>query len=81
MSSVHVGVLALQGGVAEHLGILNRMPGVTARRVLDTEQLSGVEGLIIPGGESSAVGTLLDGDERGRALKRAILSQIGRAHV
>ncbi len=76
MPGLHVGVLALQGGVAEHLEILNRIPGVTARKVLDAQQLSRVEGLIIPGGESSAVGTLLDGDERGRALKKAILERI-----
>jgi len=76
MPGLRVGVLALQGGVAEHLGILNLMPGVTASRVLDAEQLAAVDGLIIPGGESSAVGILLDTDERGRALKKAIMSRI-----
>jgi len=76
MSLLQIGVLALQGGVAEHLGILDRLPGVVTRRVLDTEQLAGVVGLIIPGGESSAVGILLDGDDRGRKLKKAILARV-----
>lgn len=65
---VRVGVLALQGGVSEHLTALERTGraeveagrgGVEVRRVLTPQDLEGLEGLILPGGESTAVGLLL----------------------
>lgn len=56
MSQYKVGVLALQGGFAEHLNILkhfgNRIVGVDVR---DSKTLSTVDALIIPGGESSTM--------------------------
>ncbi|MDP6509733.1 MAG: pyridoxal 5'-phosphate synthase glutaminase subunit PdxT [Dehalococcoidia bacterium] len=57
-NGTRVGVLALQGAFAEHLKALNRLKlsGIEVRRAADLEGLSG---LIIPGGESTAIGRLL----------------------
>jgi len=54
-----IGVLALQGAVSEHLEMLRRL-GCEALPVRDTETLSSVSGLILPGGESTTVGILLN---------------------
>ncbi len=54
-----VGVLALQGDVVEHLGALEES-GVQALAVKSKEDLGRVDGLIIPGGESTTVMKLLD---------------------
>ena len=52
-----VGVLALQGAFREHVHILQSL-GVEAHEVRLPEQLAGVDGLIIPGGESTTIGKL-----------------------
>ncbi|MEX1247398.1 MAG: pyridoxal 5'-phosphate synthase glutaminase subunit PdxT [Anaerolineales bacterium] len=52
-----IGVLALQGDFAEHLAMLARL-GVQAREVRLPEDLAGLDGLIIPGGESTTIGKL-----------------------
>ena len=52
-----VGVLALQGSFHEHSDILKRI-GVAVIEVRLPEQLQGVDGLIIPGGESTTIGKL-----------------------
>lgn len=52
-----VGVLALQGDVAEHLRIL--APLADARPVKHAHELADLDGLIIPGGESTTIGKLL----------------------
>jgi len=54
---MHIGVLALQGAFAEHLAILRRL-GVEASEVRLPEQLKSLDGLIIPGGESTTIGKL-----------------------
>ncbi|MBA1334192.1 MAG: Pyridoxal 5'-phosphate synthase (glutamine hydrolyzing), glutaminase subunit [Firmicutes bacterium] len=54
-----VGVLALQGSVQEHMEKLERIDGVTPVSVKSQKDLVGVERLIIPGGESTAIGKLL----------------------
>jgi pyridoxal 5'-phosphate synthase pdxT subunit len=53
-----IGVLALQGDVAEHQSMLERS-GAEAFAVKHTAQLDTLEGLIIPGGESTTIGKLL----------------------
>ncbi|MEJ5359687.1 MAG: pyridoxal 5'-phosphate synthase glutaminase subunit PdxT [Desulfobacterales bacterium] len=55
---MRIGVLALQGGVPEHLRHLRRL-GIEAREVRDAADLAGLAGLIVPGGESTAIGRLL----------------------
>ena len=52
-----VGVLALQGGVEEHIAVLEGL-GVTTRRVRLPQDLDGLDGIILPGGESSAIDKL-----------------------
>lgn len=54
-----VGVLALQGDVREHLAILTSM-GVAAAPVRTAEDLDDVDGLVIPGGESTTIGRLAE---------------------
>jgi pyridoxal 5'-phosphate synthase pdxT subunit len=52
-----IGVLALQGDFAEHISMLKKL-GVEATEVRLPEQLNGLDGLIIPGGESTTIGKL-----------------------
>ena len=54
-----VGVLALQGSVAEHIRSLSRIGGVEACEVKSISDLEKVSGLILPGGESTTIGKLL----------------------
>jgi len=56
---VTIGVLGLQGDVEEHLAMLERV-GVTATRVKTPHELAHADGLIIPGGESTTVGAMLN---------------------
>ncbi len=59
MAGKSIGVLALQGDFEKHLQSLARLgaPGVEVRSV---EQLQAVDGLIIPGGESTTMLRLMD---------------------
>jgi 5'-phosphate synthase pdxT subunit len=52
-----IGVLALQGDFAEHIAALRRL-GVETSEVRLAEQLADLDGLIIPGGESTTIGKL-----------------------
>lgn len=52
-----IGVLALQGDFAEHVAMLKRL-NVDASEVRLPEHLKGLDGLIIPGGESTTIGKL-----------------------
>jgi 5'-phosphate synthase pdxT subunit len=54
-----VGVLALQGDFAAHEAALQRL-GATTRPVRKIRQLDGLQGLVIPGGESTTLIKLLD---------------------
>jgi 5'-phosphate synthase pdxT subunit len=54
-----IGVLALQGDFAEHLVMLKSL-GVESVEVRLAEQLEGLNGLIIPGGESTTIGKLAE---------------------
>jgi pyridoxal 5'-phosphate synthase pdxT subunit len=54
-----VGVLAVQGAVSEHLSHLGRC-GIDAVAVKEKTALDKVSGLIIPGGESTTIGKLLE---------------------
>ncbi|MEV6226468.1 pyridoxal 5'-phosphate synthase glutaminase subunit PdxT [Saccharopolyspora shandongensis] len=59
MTKPVIGVLALQGGVAEHLAALERS-GADARPVRRAEELAAVQGIVLPGGESTTMTRLLD---------------------
>lgn len=52
-----IGVLALQGDFAEHIAMLKRL-NVDTKEVRLPEHLEGLDGLIIPGGESTTIGKL-----------------------
>lgn len=54
-----IGVLALQGDFEEHLNIVRNI-GVQSRDVRLPQDLHGLDGLIIPGGESTTIGKLAD---------------------
>ena len=58
MALPRIGVLALQGAVDLHVHALERL-GVEAVEVRRAEHLSRVDGLILPGGESSTISKLL----------------------
>jgi pyridoxal 5'-phosphate synthase pdxT subunit len=53
-----IGVLALQGDFREHAEILRRL-GVQPIEVRGVEDLEGLAGIIVPGGESTAIGNLM----------------------
>jgi len=57
-SGLRIGVLALQGDFAKHLEVLERL-GVQPVQVRLPEHLDELDGLIIPGGESTTMGKLL----------------------
>ncbi len=52
-----IGVLALQGDFVEHIAMLRRI-GAETREVRLPEQLEDLDGLVIPGGESTTIGKL-----------------------
>jgi 5'-phosphate synthase pdxT subunit len=55
---LRVGVLAVQGAFREHVRMLRRL-GVEAIEVRLPEQVDGLDGLVIPGGESTAIMRLI----------------------
>jgi len=54
-----IGVLALQGDFAEHIAVLVRL-GVETQEVRLPQHLVGLDGLIIPGGESTTIAKLVN---------------------
>jgi 5'-phosphate synthase pdxT subunit len=55
---MRIGVLAAQGAFAEHIAILRQLE-VDTTPVRLPDQLTGLDGLIIPGGESTAISRLI----------------------
>ena len=55
--SLHVGVLAIQGDVREHARVLTEL-GAEVTLVRRPAELDAVDGLVLPGGESSAIDKL-----------------------
>ena len=70
-----VGVLALQGDFAEHGKALERL-GITPRLVRTAPALAGLDGLVLPGGESSTMLRLLRVEGLYEPLGRALRSGI-----
>ncbi len=74
-----IGVLASQGAFAEHISILNTLD-VEAVPVRLPRELKGVDGLVIPGGESTTIGRMMAAYELTReieALARAGMPVFG----
>jgi 5'-phosphate synthase pdxT subunit len=63
-----VGVLALQGGFEAHLETLRRL-GAEPREVRTPEEMEGLDALVIPGGESTTIGKMIDSAELEPALR------------
>ncbi|HEY0828775.1 MAG TPA: pyridoxal 5'-phosphate synthase glutaminase subunit PdxT [Bacilli bacterium] len=53
-----IGVLSLQGAVIEHIKMLNKA-GAEGIEIKRTDQLAEIDGIIIPGGESTTIGRLM----------------------
>lgn len=64
-----IGVLALQGAFREHRKVLESL-GCEVTEVRRSSDLVGINGLIIPGGESTTMGKLLQVDELGEQIKK-----------
>ncbi len=71
MTAARVGVLALQGDVREHVRVLGRL-GADAVLVRRSEELASVDGLVIPGGESSVIDKLARAFDLAQPLRAAI---------
>jgi 5'-phosphate synthase pdxT subunit len=56
---VRVGVLAVQGNFREHAAMLRRL-GADVVEVRKPEELEGLDGLVVPGGESTAIARLIE---------------------
>lgn len=54
-----IGVLSLQGSVEEHMKCLDKIKKIKAIEVKKPEQINDIDGLIIPGGESTTISRLL----------------------
>jgi 5'-phosphate synthase pdxT subunit len=67
-----VGVLALQGDFREHLRALEAV-GASARPVRLPEELEGLDGLVIPGGESTTMRRLMAAYELAEPLREFAL--------
>jgi len=66
-----IGVLALQGSVAEHVEILESR-GARTRQIRVASEVAGVDGLVLPGGESTAIAIMTEGDGIFAALRAAV---------
>ena len=84
-----IGILALQGNFREHAAMLRRL-GADVVEVRKPEQLDGLDGLVIPGGESTAImrlARLYGIDEALRSFDRPIFGTcagmilLGRGHL
>ena len=62
-----IGVLALQGDFREHVEMLKKC-NVTATEIRLPENLEDVDGLIIPGGESTTIGNLMQRYNMGKEI-------------
>lgn len=55
---MRIGILALQGDVAEHTAVI-RACGVEALEIRTPDELRAADALVIPGGESTTIGLLI----------------------
>jgi 5'-phosphate synthase pdxT subunit len=66
---LQIGVLAIQGDFEAHRRMLRSL-GAEVREVRTEEQLSGIDGLVIPGGESTTISMGMARDRLDRAVRR-----------
>ncbi|MEI8134554.1 MAG: pyridoxal 5'-phosphate synthase glutaminase subunit PdxT [bacterium] len=65
---MNIGVLALQGDFSEHISVLRGL-GVVASEIRRSSELEMLDGLIIPGGESTSNAIIVDGTHSLKSLK------------
>tara|TARA_B100000949_G_C14118419_1_gene381466 strand:+ start:27 stop:635 length:609 start_codon:yes stop_codon:yes gene_type:complete len=68
-----IGVLAIQGDFQEHIEVLTRLE-INSKEIRLPGQLEGVDGLIIPGGESTTIVQMIDTFDLRYALVREVQS-------
>lgn len=69
-----IGILGMQEAIAEHQEILLQIPHTKTRIVKTAKDLDCIDGLILPGGESTAIGKLLDYFSLKEILRQKIIS-------
>ena len=69
-----IGILGMQGAITEHQEILLQIPHTKTRIVKTAKDLDCIDGLILPGGESTAIGKLLDYFSLKEILQEKIIS-------
>lgn len=67
-----IGILALQGSVIEHINMFNKIDTVKALPIKYEEELYHIDGLVIPGGESTTIRKLLNDFKLIRPIKEKI---------
>jgi pyridoxal 5'-phosphate synthase pdxT subunit len=74
-NKMKIGVMALQGAFIEHVRIIHNL-GSQVKEVRLPEDLQGLEGLIIPGGESTTILKLMHGFNIFQPLKQMIQNSL-----
>jgi len=69
---MRIGVLSIQGSFILHIHTLRRL-GVGALEIRRPDQLENLDGLILPGGESTTFATLFDKYDLGAAIRQQVL--------
>ena len=72
MAGLRIGVLALQGAFREHVATVARL-GAEPREVRQLKDMDGIDAMIIPGGESTTIGKLLNEWNMLEPLRQRIL--------
>lgn len=67
-----VGVIAIQGDFEKHIEAFSRIPGARPMEVRTAEDLENVDSIVIPGGESTTVGKLMQRFGLGEAIKQKV---------
>ena len=76
MTKIAIGILGLQGNVEEHADMLKRLK-TDVKIIKKAEELIGLDGLIIPGGESTTILPMLKKYKIDKAIKKAKLPIFG----
>ncbi len=75
MSVSTIGVLAIQGDFDAHAAVLARL-GAEARRVRTRKDLEGLDGLVIPGGESTTMTSGIERERLAEPLRELVLEGV-----
>ncbi len=72
---IHIGVLAMQGAFREHCRMLEQL-GCECTQVRKPTDLEGLDGLVIPGGESTTIGKLMDKYDLFAAISQKLVARM-----